>query len=144
RQEVRAEIRLNNGTWLLCREAPITDGGVLGLRTDITELKLREIELSESHDLLQHKSEELSVLVREIEKAKWQVDRGYEARGLLLTHISRGRPTPMTAVIGFAKLIQARTFGPLGDDRYAEFIDRIVANGEHQVAIINDVLDLAR
>jgi signal transduction histidine kinase len=144
RLEARAEIRLTNGVWLLCREAPTSDGGVLGLRTDITELKLRELDLSHSHDELQGKSNELGTLVREIEIAKWQVDRAYEARGLLLTHISHELRTPMTAVIGFAKLLQARTFGPLGDERYGEFVDRIVANGEHQVAIINDVLDLAR
>ncbi|WP_420244154.1 ATP-binding protein [Roseiterribacter gracilis] len=144
RKEVRAEIRLTSGVWLLCREAATSDGGVLGLRTDITELKLRELELSDSHAELQAKSDELGMLVREIETAKWQVDRAYEARGLLLTHISHELRTPMTAVIGFAKLIQARTFGPLGDERYGDFVDRIVANGEHQVAIINDVLDLAR
>jgi signal transduction histidine kinase len=144
RRELSAEVRLTNGSWLLCHEVPTSDGGVLGLRIDITSLKAREIELSESRDLLRAKSEELGRLLREVEMAKRETDRAYEARGLLLTHISHELRTPMTAVIGFARLLQAQALGPLGDARYAEFADRIVANGEHQVAIINDVLDLAR
>lgn len=38
-------VRLNCGRWILHREFRMADGGVVGLRTDITELKQREQEL---------------------------------------------------------------------------------------------------
>ena len=38
-------VRLSSGRWILHREFRMADGGVVGLRTDITELKLREQEL---------------------------------------------------------------------------------------------------
>lgn len=38
-------VRLKTGKWILHREFRMADGGVVGLRTDITELKLREQEL---------------------------------------------------------------------------------------------------
>lgn len=38
-------IRLTSGRWILARECRMRDGGVVGVRTDVTELKRREQEL---------------------------------------------------------------------------------------------------
>lgn len=40
-------VRMADGRWILHREFRMTDGGVVGLRTDITEMKKREQELEE-------------------------------------------------------------------------------------------------
>jgi signal transduction histidine kinase len=39
------EVQLTNGRWLLITEKRTNDGGIVGTRSDITELKLREIEM---------------------------------------------------------------------------------------------------
>ena len=39
------EVQLTDGRWMLITEKRTNDGGVVGTRSDITELKLREIEM---------------------------------------------------------------------------------------------------
>jgi two-component system, sensor histidine kinase and response regulator len=51
------EIRLANGRWLRVLERRTSDGGYVGTRTDITELKRRELELSESEERFRRLSE---------------------------------------------------------------------------------------
>ena len=40
-------VRLKNGSWIFARECRMGDGGVVGVRTDVTELKRSEIEMEE-------------------------------------------------------------------------------------------------
>ena len=47
------ERQLANGRWLRVSESPTRDGGIVGVRTDITELKRREAELARQTSLLQ-------------------------------------------------------------------------------------------
>ena len=39
------EVQLADGRWILITEKRTTDGGIVGTRSDITEMKLREIEM---------------------------------------------------------------------------------------------------
>ncbi len=49
----------------------------------------------------------------------------------------------MTAVIGYAEAMRARTFGPL-DERYAEYAEIIGGAGRHMLALAEDLLARAR
>ena len=59
------EQQINNGRWLRIEERRTADGGVVGIRADITELKARENELARQSDLMtatfDHMSEGLTV-----------------------------------------------------------------------------------
>ncbi len=44
---------------------------------------------------------------------------------------------------GFAEIMQAELFGPLGDDTYRGYTRDIGASGRHLLGIINDLLDMS-
>jgi signal transduction histidine kinase len=52
--------------------------------------------------------------------------------------------TPLNAIIGFSDLILRKTFGPLGDVRYSDYMRDIHDAGTHLLRIINDILDLTK
>ncbi len=45
---------------------------------------------------------------------------------------------------GFAEVIMAERFGPIGNERYREYLKDIHAAGTHLVSMLNDLLDLSR
>jgi signal transduction histidine kinase len=51
--------------------------------------------------------------------------------------------TPLNAVIGMSKMLSIRRFGPL-TDKQADYLHDITQAGEHLLALINDILDLAK
>lgn len=61
-----------------------------------------------------------------------------------LADLSHEMKTPLNAILGFTDAIREETFGPLGHDRYREYIDDIHNSGQHLMALIASVLDLAR
>jgi signal transduction histidine kinase len=61
-----------------------------------------------------------------------------------LANMSHELRTPLNAIIGFSDLISRETFGPVGNEQYAEYIKIIGSSGNHLLEIINDILDLAK
>jgi len=80
----------------------------------------------------------------ELQQARRLADRAANTKADLLARISHEVRTPLNAIIGFAEVMMAERFGPLGNARYIEYMKDIRASGEHVVAIINDLLDLSR
>jgi signal transduction histidine kinase len=52
--------------------------------------------------------------------------------------------TPLNAIIGFAEVIQKQLLGPLGNARYAEYVDDILSSGQHLLSLINNILDMSK
>ena len=76
----------------------------------------------------------------EAEKAQNQASAGTD----LLADLSHEMRTPLNAVIGFAEAMQNETFGPIGNEKYAEYADHIRSSGGHLMELISTILDLAR
>jgi protein-histidine pros-kinase len=51
--------------------------------------------------------------------------------------------TPLNAIIGFGDLLQERIAGPL-NDKQSEYVRDITESGKHQLALVNDILDLSK
>jgi two-component sensor histidine kinase len=51
--------------------------------------------------------------------------------------------TPLSAIIGFSQILQEKHCGELNESQ-AEYVDDILASGQHLLALINDVLDLSK
>jgi signal transduction histidine kinase len=66
------------------------------------------------------------------------------AKSMLFANLSHEFRTPLNAVIGFSDVMRLRMFGPLGHDRYAEYVDDIHSSATHLLALIEDVLTLSR
>jgi PAS domain S-box-containing protein len=90
-------------------------------------------------DLTQTKKTETELL-----NARRQADRAATAKADVLARISHEVRTPLNAIIGFAEVMVDQRFGPLGNERYIEYMKDIRASGERVIAIVNDLLDLSR
>ena len=60
-----------------------------------------------------------------------------------LASMSHELRTPLNAIIGFSQVLQEQMFGPV-NEKQAEYLDDILASGNHLLSLINDVLDLSK
>jgi signal transduction histidine kinase len=75
--------------------------------------------------------------------AKDAAEAANRAKSEFLANMSHELRTPLNAIIGFSGLMSDRVFGPLSD-KYGEYANLIGDSGRHLLAIINDILDLAK
>jgi signal transduction histidine kinase len=67
-----------------------------------------------------------------------------QAKSAFLAAMSHELRTPLNAVIGFSDLLCMETFGSLGSARNKGYAKDIHSSGKHLLALINDILDIAR
>lgn len=65
------------------------------------------------------------------------------AKSDLLANMSHELRTPLNAIIGFSGTMKEETFGPIGNDKYQEYLDDIHYSGQHLLELINDILDVS-
>ncbi len=87
--------------------------------------------------VIQAKNEAANILLLEADKAN-------KAKSEFLANMSHELRTPLNAIIGFSDILKKELFGTLGDSRYSEYVRDINDSGNHLLAIINDILDLAK
>jgi PAS domain S-box-containing protein len=80
----------------------------------------------------------------ELETAKHDAERASAAKTDFLAKVSHEVRTPLNAIIGFAEVMQEERFGPVGNERYREYLRDIHASGTHVMSLINDLLDLSK
>ena len=68
---------------------------------------------------------------------------GSETKTRFLAMMNHELRTPLNSVIGFSDLMAAELFGPIGNEKYHEYLGHIGGSGRHLLGIINEVLDLA-
>jgi signal transduction histidine kinase len=90
------------------------------------------------------RAEELRRNQEHLVAAKEVAEAANRAKSDFLANMSHELRTPLNAIIGFSTMMCDRMFGPLGDNRYVEYADLIGSSGRHLLAIINDILDLAK
>jgi len=66
-----------------------------------------------------------------------------QAKSLLVSGVSHELRTPLNAIIGFSELLGRGIAGPLGE-RQAEYLDYVTESAHDLLALINDLLDLAK
>ena len=81
---------------------------------------------------------------RELEEARRRAEAANEAKSQFLTIMTHELRTPLNAIIGFTDLMQRGTFGRIEPPRYGEYITDINTAANQLLAIINDVLDMAK
>ena len=55
----------------------------------------------------------------------------------------RSYTTRRDTIIGFADFIEKEIFGPIGNEKYAEYISDVHASAEHLLDLVNDILDIS-
>ena len=76
--------------------------------------------------------------------AKKEADRSSLAKSDFLAKISHEIRTPLNAMIGFSEVMMQERFGPIGNDRYKQYLKDIHASGGHLISLLNDLLDLSK
>lgn len=71
-------------------------------------------------------------------------DSASQAKSLFLANMSHELRTPLNAIIGFAEIIKDLVYGTKASAKYAEYAGDIERSGRHLLALINQVLDLAK
>jgi PAS domain S-box-containing protein len=80
----------------------------------------------------------------ELTNAKRQAERASSAKSDFLAKISHEIRTPLNAIIGFSEVMMEERFGPVGTERYRDYLRDIHTSGEHIIALLNDLLDLSK
>ncbi len=80
----------------------------------------------------------------QISRARDAAEAISRAKSDLLANMSHELRTPLNAIIGFSQIMRDQLFGPLGTPRYAAYVGDILESAHHLLAIINDILDLAK
>ncbi len=80
----------------------------------------------------------------ELRNAKREATRTSSAKAEFLAKVSHEIRTPLNSMTGFAEVIMAERFGPIGNERYREYVKDIHGAGTHLVSLLNDLLDLSR
>lgn len=94
-------------------------------------------------ELARDQAAELSRQNDELRAQNKELTRANNMKSEFLTTMSHELRTPLNAVIGFSELLIERISGPLEPEQ-EEFVRDIRRAGEHLLAMINDILDLAK
>jgi len=81
---------------------------------------------------------------QELVAANLKLEHANQAISRFVSSMSHELRTPLNAIIGFSETIQAEILGPLGNERYKEYIGDIHFSGKHLLGLINEILDLAK
>lgn len=80
----------------------------------------------------------------ELINARQQAERASTAKSEFLAKISHEIRTPLNAIIGFSEVMIDERFGPVGNERYAQYLKDIHSSGGHLISLLNDLLDLSK
>lgn len=94
--------------------------------------------------LLRIVTDHLRTQMLETESAKREAEQAAHGKSRFLANMTHELRTPLNGVIGFGQLLESEAHGPLGSPEYKLYAKDIVDSGQHLVAIINDILDLAK
>ena len=81
---------------------------------------------------------------RELSNARREAERASALKSDFLAKVSHEIRTPLNAILGFAEVIIQERFGPIGNERYKDYLKDIHASGTHVMSLVNDLLDLSK
>jgi PAS domain S-box-containing protein len=61
-----------------------------------------------------------------------------------LAQVSHEIRTPLHAILGFSEVMMEERFGPIGNERYKDYLRDIHASGRHVMSLADDLLDLSK
>ena len=123
------EMRLTSGVWVRIEEKLSPDAHVVGIYTDITEVKTHAAQLSD--------------LVDRLRAARDQAMEATRAKSRFLANMSHELRTPLNAIIGITEMLEEEVRDD-GLDDYHEPLELVSAAGRHLLHLISEILDLSR
>jgi PAS domain S-box-containing protein len=127
RYDVMLQRRDGTNVWAEVSGVPLQNAsgefiGTLGTYTDITQRRAHQEELVRARD---------------------EAQAANRAKTDFLSRMSHELRTPLNSVIGFANVLRRNRRGHL-DAEEMNYLERILSNGRHLLALVNNVLDIAK
>lgn len=116
--------------WMRVSERRVWNTGTVAIRTDITELKQTEIELSKA--------------MEEAQKARAIAEEASNAKSVFLANMSHELRTPMNAIIGYSEMLIEEARGGENDSVMINDLLKIRSSAVHLLSLINEILDLSK
>ena len=82
-------------------------------------------------------------LFNEIQQKSHQLETASRHKSEFLANMSHELRTPLNAIIGFTRIVMRRSKEALEEKQY-ENLEKILASGQHLLALINAILDLSK
>jgi two-component system cell cycle sensor histidine kinase PleC len=86
---------------------------------------------------------ELEAARDEAVRKRLEAEAANHSKTAFLANMSHELRTPLNAIIGFSEIISTQALGP-NHARYPEYANDVLISGTHLLALINDVLDVAK
>jgi PAS domain S-box-containing protein len=131
-----APMLLNEGKELIGR---VRQGGLVPLYMTMGRIEDGEKLCAVLRDVTAWKRTE-----EELINARQQAEKASTAKSEFLAKISHEIRTPLNAIIGFSEVMMDERFGPVGNDRYRQYLKDIHSSGGHLISLLNDLLDLSK
>ena len=103
---------------------------------------IQELKLARQN--AQQRASEVEKLNESLKSEKERAESANKAKSEFLANMSHELRTPLNAIIGFSEMMLQATFGPLGSERYDEYMNDIHNSGTHLLTLINDILDMSK
>ena len=128
--ELRHRVRMNAELAVLRRH-------VAGLGQMPEAVKKRIERLEQGLNLLQDAQRQLERQLAEARDREAKRDGGLPPASVL-----HELKTPLNAISGFAEIMRMEAFGPLGADKYREYVETIHQASAHLVEVVNDLMEV--
>jgi len=99
--------------------------------------------LKQQYQAIKDSSDSIREKNKELEQLREMAQEASRAKSELMANMSHELRTPLNAIIGFSGAIKEETFGPVGNEKYKEYLDDIYNSGLHLLGLINDILDVS-
>ena len=94
-------------------------------------------------DMMKASVEEAQLRAAELARLQRIAEEANQAKTLFLANMSHEFRTPLNAIIGFTEVLGTQRFGAL-NERQAEYIEDVKSSGVQLLALVNDILDMAK
>ena len=145
RSEVQLRRADNRRIWVKVEARRVFYRGalsVIAIGHDITDHKDRARELARTQDQLSRQTNDLTA--GELAIKQRSAEAASRAKSAFMTHMSHELRSPLNSILGFSELIRDLHFGRDQVDKYVEYGGYINQAGTHLLALIDDILDLAK
>ncbi len=131
---------LSDGRTILVSENKTREGGIVGMRSDITDRIEAETELRTARDALAEQTRSLRQLANELDEARRRAEDADAAKSRFLAMMSHELRTPMTGLLGMIELLSRTRL----DSDQTGFIDIMRNSADTLLALLNDILDYSK
>ena len=149
--EQSVEVALKGDRWLHISRRRTAEGGLVCIASNVTDVKRRaraqkrkENELNRTVDDLRASRRDLSDTMRKYELEKHRAEEANRSKSEFLANMSHELRTPLNAINGFSEIMLSELYGPIGDEKYKDYINDILASGQHLLELIDDILDMSK